>query len=73
MLSTYDLNDALSKTEILRKNAAELGYTAITMVGEHSERVGEDGVDEVKDGVTPDGVEYSWNKSNRIGRSKKCH
>jgi hypothetical protein len=28
------------------------------------------GVDSVKDGKTPDGVVYDWNKSSRIGRAK---
>ena len=29
------------------------------------------GVDSVKDGKTPDGHVYDWNKNNRIGRVKK--
>jgi hypothetical protein len=29
------------------------------------------GVDAVKDGKTPDGVAYDWNKASRIGRVKK--
>lgn len=29
------------------------------------------GVDTIKDGFTPDGVPYTWDKSNRIGRPKK--
>jgi hypothetical protein len=29
------------------------------------------GVDAVKDGKTPDGTPYTWNKASRIGRVKK--
>lgn len=29
------------------------------------------GVDSVRDGKTPDGVPYTWNKASRIGRVKK--
>ena len=35
------------------------------------EFVGKFGVDSVKDGKTPDGVKYDWNKASRIGRVKK--
>jgi hypothetical protein len=35
------------------------------------EFVGRFGVDSVVDGKTPDGVAYTWNKANRIGRVKK--
>ena len=35
------------------------------------EFVGQFGVDSVVDGKTPDGVAYTWNKANRIGRMKK--
>jgi hypothetical protein len=32
---------------------------------------GKFGVDSVKDGKTPDGVVYDWNKSARIGRVQR--
>jgi len=58
-----DLTLALKYTEKLRRRAANgEAITFITMVGENVDRVGKDGVDEVKDGKTPDGVEYSWVK-----------
>jgi len=41
------------------------------MVSENPNSVGKAGVDEIKDGVCPDGVAYDWNKANRIGRTKK--
>jgi len=37
------------------------------------EFVGMFGVDTVKNGMTPDGVAYTWNKASRIGRVKKEH
>ena len=35
------------------------------------EIAGKFGVDSVKDGKTPDGIAYTWNKESRIGRVKK--
>lgn len=35
------------------------------------EIAGKFGVDSVENGVTPDGIAYTWDKSNRIGRVKK--
>ena len=70
---TYDnLAAALKCAEDLRKRAqADKHIAFITMVGENASRVGKDGVDEVKDGKTPDGVPYTWNKASRIGATKR--
>lgn len=70
-MSTNNLIDALKHVETLRKNAKEVGNSAITMVGESSDRVGNNGVDSVQDGKLPDGNDYSWNMSARIGATKK--
>ena len=35
------------------------------------EIAGKFGVDSVENGVTPDGIAYTWNKASRIGRVKK--
>ena len=35
------------------------------------EMVGMFGVDSVRDGKCPDGVAYDWNKTSRIGATKK--
>ena len=43
----------------------------VTIKGADIEVCGMFGVDSVVDGKTPDGVEYDWNKSSRIGRVKK--
>jgi hypothetical protein len=29
------------------------------------------GVDSIKDGKCPDGVQYDWNKASRIGRTRR--
>lgn len=69
--STFDMNAALQHMKLLRQHAAEHNYSAIVMASENADRVGEDGVDEVKDGKTPDGVDYTWDKSSRIGATRK--
>lgn len=43
----------------------------VTIVGPDFEICGMFGVDSVRDGKTPDGVVYDWNKASRIGRVKK--
>lgn len=66
-----NLGEALKFLEDLRKDAVSNEFTFITMVGENQNQVGKAGVDEVKDGKTPDGVEYTWNKASRIGATRK--
>jgi hypothetical protein len=43
----------------------------VTITGPDFEIVGMFGVDSVKNGKCPDGVQYDWNKASRIGRVKK--
>ena len=43
----------------------------VTIKGPDFEACGRFGVDSVRDGKTPDGVPYTWNKASRIGRMKK--
>ena len=43
----------------------------VTIKGPDFEVCGMFGVDTVKDGKTPDGVPYTWNKESRIGRMGK--
>lgn len=52
-------------------NVAKSMNEFVSIVGEGFEVVGFFGVDSIKDGVCPDGVEYDWNKASRIGRVKK--
>jgi hypothetical protein len=42
----------------------------VTIVGVDFEVCGLFGVDSVKDGRCPDGVEYDWNKASRIGNAR---
>lgn len=43
----------------------------VTIKGNGFEVCGMFGVDSVVDGKTPDGVKYDWNKSSRIGQTKR--
>ena len=43
----------------------------VTIKGADFEVCGIFGVDEVTDGKCPDGIAYDWNKSSRIGASKR--
>jgi hypothetical protein len=43
----------------------------VTIKGNNFEVVGMFGVDTIKDGVCPDGIAYDWNKSSRIGATKR--
>lgn len=63
------LTEALARVKELRDNPTD--NTFVTMVSEDTNRVGADGVDEVKDGKTPDGVPYTWNKASRIGATRR--
>jgi len=56
-----DLNDAL----ILTKRFRNEGMTFVTMVSADPNRVGQDGVDAVENGVLPDGTGYTWKKRRK--------
>jgi hypothetical protein len=43
----------------------------VTIKGTDFELCGVFGVDSIRNGVCPDGVKYDWNKSSRIGASKR--
>jgi hypothetical protein len=43
----------------------------VTIKGLEFEIVGKFGVDSVENGKTPDGVAYTWNKTSRIGATKR--
>jgi len=43
----------------------------VTIQGTDFEVCGMFGVDSVKDGVCPDGVKYDWNKTSRIGATRR--
>lgn len=52
------LNDALVFSSLMRTCNA----TFVTMVSENPDSVGKPGVDEIVDGVLPDGSNYEWKK-----------
>ena len=43
----------------------------VTITDGTLEIVGKFGVDSIKNGLCPDGVEYDWDKASRIGRTNK--
>lgn len=43
----------------------------VTITDGTTEIVGRFGVDSVQHGKCPDGVEYDWNKTSRIGQAKR--
>ena len=43
----------------------------VTITGSGFEIVGKFGVDTILDGKCPDGVAYDWNKSSRIGATRR--
>lgn len=53
------LEGALATAEGVRKN---LRNSFVCMTSENPNSVGRAGVDEIKDGVLPDGTEYTWRK-----------
>jgi hypothetical protein len=63
---TYQV-DSLSEA----LNQARLMNEFVTIQGTDFELCGIFGVDSIRDGLCPDGVKYDWNKSSRIGASKR--
>lgn len=58
-----ELGAALKLSEAVRKRKREgANITHITMASEDTNLVGQQGVDSIVDGKTPDGVEYTWRK-----------
>ena len=53
------------------EHAKSIG-TFVTIHGPGFEVCGRFGVDAVREGICPDGVEYDWNKRDRIGRMKRA-
>jgi hypothetical protein len=52
-------------------NVAKHMNEFVTIKGKDFEIVGMFGVDSVKNGHCPDGIAYDWNKSSRIGATKR--
>lgn len=63
MFQTNEMDNAMELMADLRKARREhAGISFITLVSEHPDSVGEAGVDSIKNGMCPDGVEYTWMK-----------
>lgn len=52
------MTEALSLAESLRRK----GYKFVTMASENPDSIGRAGVDEIRNGVLPDGNTYEWRK-----------
>jgi len=52
-------------------NVAKHMNEFVTIKGKDFDIVGMFGVDSVKNGHCPDGIAYDWNKSSRIGATKR--
>ncbi len=62
------LSEALNYCQHLR---SLVGVSHVCMSSENPNSVGKPGVDEVKNGKTPDGVDYTWSKADRAGKTRK--
>lgn len=65
--SDTDMKEALVAMQDLRTQ----NFSFVTMVSENPNSIGKPGVDSVKNGLTPDGIPYTWNKASRIGAMKR--
>lgn len=62
--------DGFETLDSAMKAAKAVGFF-VTIKGPEFEVCGIFGVDSVRNGKCPDGVDYDWNKASRIGRVKK--
>lgn len=67
----YKIDELEFATLDLAMEHAKLLNEFVTITGPGFEVCGRFGVDSVKNGKCPDGVAYDWNKSSRIGASKR--
>ena len=67
--SGLPLNSCVSLDEAL--SFARIVGMFVTIRGPDFEVCGVFGVDSVRDGKCPDGVDYDWNKASRIGATRR--
>lgn len=67
----YKINELEFANLELAMAHAKMLNEFVTIVGPDFEVCGKFGVDTVRDGKCPDGVEYDWNKASRIGAPKR--
>ena len=69
-----DMGVALKVSEDLRRRRREgENISHVTMVSENPDMVGQQGVDTIADGKTPDGEDYTWSKQHRAGATHGGH
>lgn len=61
---------AFNELNVAMEAAKHIGEF-VTIKSPNFEVCGLFGVDSVENGRCPDGIEYDWNKSSRIGRTKR--
>lgn len=59
-----DMSAALTQAQILRGN----GFRFVTLAAENPDQIGKLGVDTIKDGILPDGLEYVYKTGRDRGR-----
>lgn len=64
-------DDKLLRTLDRMKELRDAGNRFVVSASEMAGSIGKPGVDSVKDGKTPDGVDYDWSKAHRAGATKK--
>ena len=67
----YKIEEKEFATLDLAMAHAKLLNVFVTIKGDEFEVCGVFGVDSVRDGKCPDGVEYDWNKASRIGATRR--
>lgn len=63
--------DTLSQALAICATARASGHRMVTMVAEDPNQVGKPGVDGVENGKLPDGSDYDWTKTDRVGAAFK--
>lgn len=68
-LDGIELDSSITLSEALEISKRINSF--VTIKNADFELCGKFGVDEVKNGVCPDGIKYDWNKESRIGAVKR--
>ncbi len=69
-IEIFDDNQLLLTLDRM-KMLRNAGHRFVVPSSEMAGSIGKPGVDSVKDGKTPDGVDYEWSKAHRAGATKK--
>jgi hypothetical protein len=58
----FQLTDLVLALSFMESKRQALGVECVTMHSKNDDRIGQDGVDAVENGVCPDGTDYNWKK-----------